>query len=73
MRERVFARPLIARLRRSRFWRAGLVRPDLLRRVLADMDREPLARRGKATPWVDQLWVLLTLSAWYDRYVERRT
>jgi asparagine synthase (glutamine-hydrolysing) len=73
MREPVFARPTLARLRRSRFWRAGLVRPELLGRVVADMEREPVAKHGRVTPWVDQLWALLTLAAWYDHYVERRS
>jgi len=73
MREPAFAKPALARLRGSRFWKAGLVRPDLLDRVLGAMEREPLSRRGTVTPWVNQAWILLTLVGWYDRYVERRT
>ena len=72
LREPAFARPTIAKLKRSRFFEAGLVRRDALTRILTTMTREPMDRRGNVSPWVNQLWALLTLASWYDRYVERR-
>jgi asparagine synthase (glutamine-hydrolysing) len=59
-----FAGPLLRRLRQSRFWNRGVVRPAWLDEIL------PRVRPGPG-PWVFQLWALVTLSAWYDRYVER--
>jgi hypothetical protein len=57
-----FGPPVIARLRRSRFWERGIVRREWLDEVLA--------RSGPApSPWVFQLWALVTLAGWYDRYV----
>jgi asparagine synthase (glutamine-hydrolysing) len=70
MGEPAFARPTLARLRRSRLWKLGLLRRDLLARIEAEQARGPL-RGKKPAPWIEELWALLTLGAWYDRYVER--
>jgi hypothetical protein len=58
-----FARPVIDRLRRSRLWKQQFIRPDWLDVILANLAPGP-------NPWVFQLWALLTLAAWYDRFVE---
>lgn len=58
-----FGPPVLSRLRRSRFWQRGIVRREWLDQVLAKSEPGP-------GPWVTQLWVLVTLAGWYDRFVE---
>jgi len=59
-----FAAPVLQRLRRSRLWDAGFIRAEWLDEILARVVPGP-------NPWVFQLWALLTLGGWYDRFVER--
>ncbi|HLJ14149.1 MAG TPA: asparagine synthase-related protein [Bryobacteraceae bacterium] len=61
--EREFAEPIRDRLRRSRLWDIGFVRREWLEKILARVLPGP-------NPWVFQLWALVTLAAWYDRFVE---
>jgi asparagine synthase (glutamine-hydrolysing) len=72
MREPSFARPALARLRASRFWQFGLVRKPWLARVLRELGAEAPPAGAATSAWVSQLWALLTLAAWFDRFVERR-
>lgn len=58
-----FGEPVLADLRRSGFWRRGIVVPAWLDHVLERVAPGP-------NPWVFQLWALVTLAGWYDRYVE---
>jgi asparagine synthase (glutamine-hydrolysing) len=58
-----FCGPVLSQLRRSRFWDQGLVRREWLDHVLERVVPGP-------NPWVFQFWALLTLTAWYDRFVE---
>ena len=62
------ARPMLARLRRTRLWRLGLVRRDWWPRLEAALARELAG--GKAGPQCQRVWALITLAAWYDRWVE---
>ena len=58
-----FAGPVLAALRRSRFWDVGLVRPDWLTHILERVGPYP-------SPELFQLWALVSLAGWYDRYVD---
>jgi asparagine synthase (glutamine-hydrolysing) len=58
-----FGPPVLARLARSRFWERGIVRRELLGSLLARTGSLP-------GPWTAQLWALVTLAGWYDRFVE---
>jgi asparagine synthetase B (glutamine-hydrolysing) len=58
-----FADAVLTRLRRSRFREHGIVRPDWLDRVMRRIVPGP-------SPWVFQLWALVTLTGWYDRFVD---
>jgi len=62
------ARALHAGLRRSKLWRVGLVRRDCLPVLEAALARE--LATGKAGPVCQRIWALITLAAWYDRWVE---
>jgi len=61
--DREFGQPIIARLPRSNFWNTNIVRREWLDVVLKQALPGP-------SPWVFQLWALLTLAGWYDRFVE---
>jgi asparagine synthase (glutamine-hydrolysing) len=63
---RELSRPVIERLSRSRFWDRGIVRREWLNHVLQQIVPGP-------SPAVFQLWALITLAAWYDRFVEARS
>jgi hypothetical protein len=65
--KREFAAPLIARLRASRFWERGMVKPAWLD-VLAVLDSQPGELKSNFP--VFQLWGLITLTAWYDRFID---
>ncbi|HEU4407507.1 MAG TPA: asparagine synthase-related protein [Polyangiaceae bacterium] len=71
MREPAFARPALSRLRSSRFWQFGLVRERWRGRVLRELSAEPPPAGAATSAWTSQLWALLTLAAWFDRFVER--
>lgn len=62
------ARPLIARLRGSKLWSLGLLRKAWLREVEGRLVGEVAA--GKSGPACERMWALITLAAWYDRWVE---
>lgn len=57
-----FGPPVLARLSRSRFWERGIVRREWLDHLLAASGTAP-------GPAVFQLWALVTLAGWYDRFV----
>jgi asparagine synthase (glutamine-hydrolysing) len=59
-----FADPVVARVRRSSFWDADLMRKEWLDEVLAHVEPRP-------SRWVFQLWALVTLTGWWDRFVDR--
>jgi hypothetical protein len=61
--EREFARSVLDGLRRSRIWDIGFVRREWLDTILAHVVPGP-------NPWVFQLWALVTLAAWHDRFVD---
>ena len=61
--EPAFAGPVIGALRRSRLWDRGLVKPEWLSHVLERVGPYP-------SPALFQLWVLVALAGWYDRYVD---
>ena len=61
MRNPRFGKPVLARLRSSAIWSEGLLRRNWLGATL----RAPTPQPRRA----EQLWVVLALAAWYDRYV----
>lgn len=61
--EPLFARPVLDALHRSRFWELGIVKRARLGRVVERVGMFP-------SPALFQLWSLVTLAGWYDRYVE---
>lgn len=58
-----FAGPVLDALRRSRLWQVGLVDASWLGHVLERVGPNP-------SPAVFQLWALVSLAGWYDRYVD---
>jgi len=62
-----------ARLRNSGLWETGLVAPEWLDRVQQEVAAHLKAGDGKRFNYVEQLWALLTLAAWYARWVERKS
>lgn len=58
-----FFAPVVQRLGRSRFWDQGIVRREWLGEVLARISPWP-------TSWIHQLWALVTLSGWFDRFAD---
>jgi asparagine synthase (glutamine-hydrolysing) len=58
-----FRQYVVERLTRSRFWELGLLRRDWLTDNLERLVPGP-------RPEVFQLWAVLTLAAWVDRYVD---
>lgn len=64
MTDPAFAEPVIRRMLRSSFWDAGILRREWLDVILARLEPRP-------SPWVFQLWALITLSGWWDRFVDR--
>jgi len=62
-----FSGALYARLAQSRFWSLGIIERPWLDRAFA-------RSRPRATnPWQHQLWAMLTLVSWYDRFVDPRS
>ena len=60
-----FSQSVLSRLRRSRFWDRRMIRREWLDHVL---DRIlPSAEESRRT---FQLWAILTLVSWYDRFVD---
>lgn len=62
--EPAFAGPVLDTLLRSRFWDLGIVRREWLKHVIDSVRMHP-------TPELFQLWSLVTLAGWFDRYVEK--
>lgn len=58
-----FSNTVLARMQQSRFWERNIVDKNYIPEILAKVVPGP-------NPWVFQLWGLLTLTAWYDRFVE---
>ena len=58
-----FAGPVIERVRSSTFWDADIVRKEWLDVILANLEPRP-------SPWVFQLWALVTLTGWWDRFAD---
>jgi hypothetical protein len=67
-----FSRPTLARLERSAFWKLGLVSKAWHKRLVGVVSHAsaPTSPEGSASLY--QLWALLTLVSWYDRFVMRK-
>jgi asparagine synthase (glutamine-hydrolysing) len=63
--DRRFAGALLPRLRESGFWDERIVRREYLDSILARLEPRP-------TPPAFQLWALVTLAGWYDRFAAPR-
>jgi asparagine synthase (glutamine-hydrolysing) len=61
-------RPLLARMRKSKLWELGLLRRAWLPQLEAGLARE--IARNKNGPACQRVWALITLAAWFDRWVE---
>jgi asparagine synthase (glutamine-hydrolysing) len=61
--QKEFSRPLLSRLRKSRFWDTGIVRKQWL---------DGIVRRVApgSSPAVFELWAVLTLVGWFDHFVD---
>jgi asparagine synthase (glutamine-hydrolysing) len=57
-----FADGIVRRIRESGFWAEDMVREEWLEEILRHLEPRP-------SPWAFQLWALVTLTAWYDRFV----
>jgi asparagine synthase (glutamine-hydrolysing) len=60
-----FAKPLLARMERSRFWQRKILPREWLDEALQQMSLGP-----KDESWTFQLWGTLTLIGWYDHFVD---
>jgi asparagine synthase (glutamine-hydrolysing) len=72
MEARRFAEPVLSRLQESRFWDVGLIRRSWLDRLKAEIAACFTKPKSTKLKFVYQLWVVLTLVGWYDRWVEHR-
>jgi asparagine synthase (glutamine-hydrolysing) len=70
--EPVFGPPTLERFARSRFWQAGFLRPSLKDDLLIRAKNLPGSLRRSRRTWLEEFWAVLTLSAWFDRFVEGR-
>ncbi|MGH8033034.1 MAG: asparagine synthetase B family protein [Luteimonas sp.] len=59
------------RLRASAFWDYGLVRREWLDHLDAQLQQPP-QRRATPRPHLEQLWILIVLAAWCDRWAAGR-
>ena len=64
-----FGPATLDRFASSRFWQVGLLRRSL-RDELLKRARKPLANSHSGRKWLDEFWIVLTLSAWFDRFIE---
>jgi hypothetical protein len=60
-----FAKPLLARMDRSRFWQRKILPREWLDEAVQQMSLGP-----KDESWTFQLWGILTLIGWYDHFVD---
>jgi asparagine synthase (glutamine-hydrolysing) len=63
MTDPAFARPVLDRLHGSSFWDAGVLKKEWLDVIVANLEPRP-------SPWVFQLWALVTLVGWWDRFAD---
>jgi hypothetical protein len=68
-----FGGAAIARLRSSRFWSLGLVRIEWLDRIMAEINARLHDKPGSIGIQIEQLWILIVLSAWCDKWVFNET
>lgn len=67
-----FAATVRERLRRSNLWETGLIRPEWLAHVEQQVALHLTADNAKRFTYVEQLWAMVTLAAWYTRWIERK-
>lgn len=68
--EPVFGPATLERFASSRFWQVGLLRRPLRDDLVKRVRKLPESlHRGRA--WLEEFWIVLTLAAWFDRYIER--
>ena len=60
------------RLETSKIWSSGLFKPTTLKHYLRMMDKNMKNTKIKNWQWSNELWVLLTLAAWYDRHISQQ-
>lgn len=70
--EPVFGPPTLDRFAKSRFWQIGFLRPSLKADLLSRAKNLPDSLRRSRRTWLEEFWAVLTLSAWFDHFVERR-
>jgi asparagine synthase (glutamine-hydrolysing) len=70
MRNRRFGPKLVERLADSRIWQIGLLQPTL-REYLVGTRSVSRSPQRTSKRWMTRFWVVLTLAAWVDAFVER--
>lgn len=70
--EPVFGPPTLERFAKSRFWQVGFLRPSLKADLLSRAKNLPGSLHRSRRTWLEEFWAVLTLSAWFDRFVEGR-
>lgn len=71
LRELRFADAIKARLRDAELWKSGLIDRAWLHRVEHEVFHGNPSPRSAKFSYVDQLWALVTLAAWHERWVTR--
>jgi asparagine synthase (glutamine-hydrolysing) len=66
-----FSQPLKRRWRASRLWTLGLVKGGWLDQIESVVDTLHSRSGALAFRSLDQFWILVTLAAWFDRWVDR--
>ncbi len=67
-----FAKPVLASLQQSNLWNLGFLRRDWLEKVRSEVTSCFQKPKAASLKYVYQLWALITLAAWYDRWVDRK-
>ena len=67
-----FSALVTTHLRGSGIWHTGLIRPEWLEYVERQVALYLTGNHAKGFQFIEQLWAMLTLAAWYSRWIERK-
>jgi asparagine synthetase B (glutamine-hydrolysing) len=70
--DRSFQNLAIESFSRSSFWECDFLLPQVKKHLLNLVRDLPRSARRKNPPWIEEFWAVLTLSAWFDRYIGGR-
>lgn len=71
LKEPAFAERIFSLLHDSALWETGIVSAEWRQHVEHEVRQLGTDSKSKKFTYVEQLWVLVTLAAWYDRWVKR--